>query len=271
MAFRNFLSKMSEETWLRLLLLASQGVGLLGFGVWFGARAGLPLDDAWIHQVVARTLVESGTMGYAPGQHGAAATSYLWAALLAVNLAWLHLGPATWAFLLNAASTLATGQLVYALLLRVQPAEFEVRVWRYASFAATCLACNGANVLWYAHSGMEASFFLALSTIAVWAATRDDTGDESRVRTALLAGIAGALLTLTRPEGAGLAALLVLVVLYRSAKRAPSAGASPGSRARGWTKAAAILAPPVLAILLYVGSNLAKTGRALPTTLSGRR
>lgn len=76
----------------RLLLALAQLVALFSFA----RRVGLPLDDAWIHQVVARTFAESGTLGYAPGEHGAAATTYLWAALLAVNFKLLHLSPVTW-------------------------------------------------------------------------------------------------------------------------------------------------------------------------------
>src|SRR5262245_6256585 len=79
---------------------------------WFSPGPGLPLDDAWIHQVVGRTFAETGTLGYAPGQHGAAATSYLWAVLLAINFKVFHFDPSRWALALNGASAIATGQLL---------------------------------------------------------------------------------------------------------------------------------------------------------------
>lgn len=222
---------------------------------WFATPTGLPLDDAWIHQVVARTFAESGTLGYAPGEHGAAATSYLWAALLAVNFRWLHVDPVRWAFALNLVAQLATGQLLFALLARGEPAE-ERSTARLGAFACALLACTSANVLWYAHSGMEAALFVALSVTAVWAAT----APAASLRLALLAGVASGLAGLTRPEGAPLCALLVGHVVLRR-RSIPDA----------WRRMAAIAGPALIAGVLYVGSNLAKTGHATPTTLSGRR
>src|SRR3954471_14092464 len=103
-----------DELVMRSVLGCAQLAALL----WFAVPRGLPLDDAWIHQVVARTFAESGTLGYAPGEHGAAATSYLWAALLAVNFKVLHMSPVKWAFALNAIASGVTGQILYSLLAR---------------------------------------------------------------------------------------------------------------------------------------------------------
>ena len=103
-----------DELVMRGVLAGAQLAALL----WFAVPRGLPLDDAWIHQVVARTFAETGTLGYAPGEHGAAATSYLWAALLAVNFKVVHMSPVRWAFGLNAVASLVTGQALYALLAR---------------------------------------------------------------------------------------------------------------------------------------------------------
>jgi len=107
---------------------------------WFSPGLGLPLDDAWIHQVVARTFAETGTLGYAPGQHGAAATSYLWAALLALNLKVLHLEASRWALLLNSAAALATGQLLFTLVDGARPEGVEVKTWRVTACVAALFA-----------------------------------------------------------------------------------------------------------------------------------
>ena len=60
-----------------LLVSASSGVG--------GALV-LPLDDAYIHLGVARSLVESGTWGVNPGELASASSSPLWTLLLAAGL-----------------------------------------------------------------------------------------------------------------------------------------------------------------------------------------
>ena len=234
------------------VLAIAQVVALL----WFATPTGLPLDDAWIHQVVARTFAETGTLGYAPGEYGAAATSYLWAALLGVNLRWFHVDPVTWAFALNVLAQLVMGQLLFRLFARSKVASEDALASTAQAFGMTLLACTSANILWFAHSGMEAPLFLALSITAVWAAT----APEATVRLALMAGIASGLVVLTRPEGAPLPALLLAYVLLRRR-----------SVPLPLQRALAIALPALAAAALYVGSNLAKTGRATPTTLSGRR
>lgn len=231
------------------MLLALQ----LGALFWFRPDvAGMPLDDAWIHQVVARTFAETGTLGYAPHLHGAAATSYLWAILLAFNFKWVHVDPAAWALGLNVVASLVAGQAFFDLLLRDVPEFFGRRAWAVVSFAVTTLACLGANVLWFAHSGMEAMPFVALSIVAPWAMTHPSA---SR-RTMILAGVAAALAALLRPEAMALGGLLVAheIVVTRKVQRAPF-----------------VAGPWLLAVAAYVGSNVILTSHAMPATLRGRR
>jgi ankyrin repeat protein len=228
-------------------LASLQLIALVGFANFDG----LPLDDAWIHQVVARTFAESGTLGYAVGQHGAAATSYLWAALLAFNLKFLHVDPVVWAFALNAASTLVAGQLLMALVSRARPLTIPARLWQVASFLAALLATTSANILWFAHSGMEAPLVLSLSLLAIYAASA-----MRGTRAPWIAGVASGLLALTRPECIPLGFLLVGYLLVCK---------------RGLGKAIAVAVPAVLGVAIYTGSNLLKTGHLAPATLAGRR
>ncbi len=231
--------------------------------VWFAPRTvGFPLDDAWIHQVVARTFVESGTLGFAPGEHGAAATSYLWAVVCALNLAVVHLHPATWTALVSGAATIAAGQLLYDMLARTRPEGFGETTWRVVSALAAALSCAGAHALWFAWSGMEASLLVALTILAMWAATRDvaPAGDgaahDATRRTLGVTGAAAALLALLRPEAMPLGAMLAAWTFWRTRR----------------AKDAAIVAAPWLAaVAIYLGSNLALSGHAMPATLSGRR
>jgi ankyrin repeat protein len=239
----------SSDAFARIVLAILQ---LVAIG-WFSPGRGLPLDDAWIHQVVARTFAETGTLGYAPGQHGAAATSYLWASLLAVNFKVLHLDPTRWALILNASSALASGQLLASLLDRAKPTDVEPLEWRAATFVATAFACSSPNVLWFVCSGMEAVPFIALSLLAIWGA--QDPEASRRLGKAHVGGLAAGALALLRPEAAPLGALLAAHALFR----------------RDLRRATCIAVPWALMLSLYVSSNLAKTGHALPSTLAGRR
>ena len=231
---------------LRILLFALQIAAL----AWFAPNPlGLPLDDAWIHQVVARTFAETHTLGYAAGQHGAAATSYLWALLLAMNFMVIHVDPVKWAFALNAIGTVGAGQLLFGILGRTRPVGVTIPLWRSLVFGAVLVTMIQGHVLWYAWSGMEASGLVALSLAAIAAASAE------RPRP-LLAGLCAGLLAVLRPEAMALGVVLV-VYSYR--------------RSRHVSSAALLLLPWLLAIGAYVGSNLLLTGHASPATLSGRR
>ncbi len=227
------------------------GAGQIAAIAWFSPGRGLPLDDAWIHQVVARTFAETGTLGYAPGQHGAAATSYLWAALLAIGFKLRILEATRWALVLNGLATLATGQLLHSLVLRARPAGIAPRSWHVTSLVVALLASISPNILWFTVSGMEAMPFVALSLTAIWAATTN----EERRRHAVIAGVAAGALALLRPEAAPLGGLLAAHALWRKRRQS----------------IAAIAAPWIACVAIYVGSNIVKTGHAAPSTLAGRR
>ncbi|HVH42876.1 MAG TPA: hypothetical protein VM925_11055, partial [Labilithrix sp.] len=249
MSFRRLASLVRERgDLLSRLLVAALQVATIA---WFSPGRGLPLDDAWIHQVVGRTFAETGTLGYAPGQHGAAATSYLWAALLALNFEVLHVDPTRWALLLNGAATLTTGQLLHSLVLRARPSDVDRLEWHVTSLVTTLLASISPNLLWFTCSGMEAMPFVALSLTAIWAAT----DDAASMRRATFAGFAAGALALLRPEAAPLGGLLAVHAFLRKRHRT----------------IAPIAAPWIVCVAVYVGSNVAKTGHALPSTLAGRR
>ena len=211
---------------------------------------GFPLDDAWIHQVVARTFAQTGTLGYAPGHFGAGATSYFWASLLALNYKLVHADPGVYTFLLNALFFIGAGQCLAVLMERARPQEVSAAAWSVVTVAVAGAASLGGNFVWFAVSGMEAPLtaFLPLASIVFW------TG-RSR-RSAIAGGVFAGLLALTRPEAIVFAPLCVLWMrkLHRS---------------RG--DAIAFLAPWAAALALYIGSNVIATGHMLPATLSGRR
>jgi hypothetical protein len=198
---------------------------------------GLPLDDAWIHQVVARTFARTGTLGYAPGHYGAAATSYLWATLLAGNYRFLHANPGIFTFVLNALAYVAAGQCFAALLLRARPESEDEATWALISGGVAAIAGTAGNFVWFAVSGMEASLLATLSLAAILLLERP-----------IAAGVCAGALALLRPEAALLGPLLALRSRHRIR----------------------LLAPWAAAVAIYVGSNFIATGSPLPMTLGGR-
>lgn len=229
-----------------LALLAAQAWGLSFFAAPFRTIEGFPLDDAWIHQVVARTFATTGTLGYSPGHHGAAATSWLWAILLSLNFKFLHRDPFAYTLTLNVALSLLAGQLLLLCLLdRRRDAGSILR-----ATAASALACVGGNYLWFAFSGMEVNLVIVLS-LACAAAWTQMPGR----RGAALTGIAAGALALTRPECAALGPLLVLWTRRVGRSRAD---------------VDLLLAPWGLCLGAYFGINAIATGHVMPSTLSGR-
>ena len=222
---------------------------LAGFAHAGGALAGFPLDDAWIHQVVARTFANTGTLGYAPGEHGAGATSYFWALLLSTNYLFVHANPVHFAFALNAVAYLTSlwflGLLFGSRRVLAASGGLGIRLWFSVLFAGF-----GANYLWFAYSGMEALPFVSFSagTILFFS--------KRGARSAIIAGLFAAALALTRPEAAPLG-ILVLLLHKRFG--------------RSLTEAALFILPWGIAMAGYVGSNVHFTGHAAPATLSGRR
>lgn len=218
------------------------------------SRNGFPLDDAWIHQVVARTFATTGTLGYAPGQHGAGATSFLWALTLSLNPRFVHGSAPLYTLAVNGALYLLVGQLWLGLLLRVRgddPIRGERPHRILIATLATVLGTIGGNFVWYAASGMESLMLAAFSLLAITFATRS-SGRRSLVVAGAFAGLAG----LTRPEAFPLGLVLPIGLLAVGRSRRRALLVLPG-----WALAAAI----------YAGVNFVATGKLSPATLAGRK
>ncbi len=213
-----------------LLLIQSGDPGISGF----------PLDDAWIHGLVARTLVEHGTLGITPGVYGSGATSTLWALLLSIGEL-MGIAAPRFAFALNALLLLAAGQLLFALLLR------DGVSWPRALLQA-CAAGLAPNFVWFACSGMEATLVACASIAAIFAWFAGSARAEA------CAGAALAALALARPEGILLLPLLTILQRPR--------------RIAQWLR---LTLPPALVVAAQTLLQLVNTSQLTPSTLAGRR
>jgi hypothetical protein len=246
-----------RDSW-RIALAICQLLSLYAFGAPPQAIDGFSLDDSWIHQVVARTFASTGTLGYSPGHHGAAATSYLWAILLAGNFRFFHANPVYYTLALNILCTLGVGQGLFALFDAggiFEDAESDtsaLEAWR--SFLVVGLACFGGNFLWIAFSGMEQMLLLLASVWGIYFLAR-----STNPRAPIFAGICAGILAVTRPEAILFGPFLLASTI-----------ALDGKNTR-LEKLLKIAAPWMLFLSAYVGSNWIAARTVMPATLTGRR
>ena len=209
-----------------------------------GGSAGFPLDDAWIHQTYARNLAETGQLAYLPGQPSAGSTSPAWSFLLSVGYMLgvdYRCGPICWGPLPggHGLAGLSPGPAPDPLAGRRQP-------------CLTGLFCAVEwHLVWAAASGMETMLFTALSLALLeyyfsQLAERQAESGPLSLQTerifvgAVGIGLVGGTLILTRPEGLGLAGLVMLaLVLFprasgteRTADPAPGGPRLPGQPGR---------------------------------------
>ncbi|MBN2576972.1 MAG: hypothetical protein JXP73_20590 [Deltaproteobacteria bacterium] len=206
------------------------------------ALLGLPLDDAWIHLVYARSLAALQGFAYNPGQLETGSTSPLWAALLV---------PATWVARAFGISVVLPVK-VTGILAGVGASVAAARVARHLGLGlaielAAGLAIAVDPALAFAQvSGMEV---MLASGIALWALA-DFLADRLQT-SALSAGLA----PLARPELVLLTLPLLALVEWRLHRRR-----SP------WSLRLAALAPVCLSVGGWVLYCWLVSGHPLPST-----
>ncbi len=183
---------MKRGEWLFIVLALSSAGAYLLFAAARGVM-GFPLDDAWIHQVYARHLATRGEFAFFSGQLSAGSTSPLWAILLSMGYL-LRIDFHAWAYLLGALFLGASAIMAARLTASIFP-QFP----RGSLFVAGFLLFEW-HMAWSAVSGMEIPLFVFLSLLL-----RERFYARAH---AFLLGLVAALLTLTRPEGVVLAALV---------------------------------------------------------------
>jgi hypothetical protein len=167
------------------------------YAVGLGVEMGFPLDDAWIHQTYARSLARSGQFAFVPGQPSAGSTAPLWTWLIAIGY-FLRLPYAGWTLFLGWISLTAAAWGAWRLCTRLFPGRPAL------ALAAGSFCAAEWHLVWAAVSGMETALFCALAVIILSLAVENPLP----ARKALVAGLLGGALTLTRPEGVVLVALV---------------------------------------------------------------
>lgn len=236
------------------------GLGLL-LAAWFvggpGPIRGFPLDDAWIHMVYGRQLVEDGFLAYNPGVPATGATSPLWA---------LIIGGLHWLIGSNSPDRLVLATYLLGALLHLSTLWAALRLARAcgvsllgACAAALCLAAAPLLAL-SAFSGMEVPLCALLLLV----------GHERLLRRSwVLAGVILGLACTTRPEAAaclGSALPIIIQAGTKAHERAATQGHRPavvGGRRRALLHFAAA---PVLFGVALLGYNLWASNRPLPAT-----
>jgi len=200
-------------------------------------EVGYPLDDAWIHQTYARNLAHTGQWAFIPGQVSSASTAPLYTLLLVPAYA-LGIPHFLWTFGLGVGALWLAGSLNARLAGQLWPRVPGVRLW------TGVLTVLSWHHVWAAASGMETMLFAALALATIWA-TWIDAGHLDKATSArgmamrgFRAGLIGAALTLTRPEGVILVVLAGLSLLLSQGRtvqaRWPTVTAWGGGMLTGW-------------------------------------
>jgi len=212
------------------------------------AHFGFPLDDSWIHQVIARNLVEYHALGFTPGKVTPGSTSLLWTLVLSGGRVVLP-GVSPVVFCAGLSGLMLFG--IGFVLKRITEDD------GVPAAAGWCLALAPAlsgNFLWFGMLGMEHLLFLLLSLGLVWRWFGDSTRSVGTDRASLF--LLGLLLELTRPEGIFLIVLLVL------------AGTGDGRRIWRWASAAA---GGLAGLAAVAAVNWRTSGTPMPPTMAARR
>jgi hypothetical protein len=270
-----------------LLLAVAVGMTLLYVAT---ANGGFPLDDSWIHQVYGRNLALNGEWAFIPGEPSAASTSPLYTVLLGAGYK-LGADYRLWTHALGALALWVAAMIGSRMTGWLLPG---VRGVRLAAGLALALAWH---LVWAAASGMETMLFslwtLAVIALAFFALTPPTSFSSSSPRPAgegpgvwvhgrafrygAAFGVAGALATLTRPEGAiltGIAGVLVVAEgIYRRTQQGIGEDLPPPTMGKSDLLRWCLGAAAGFAVLItpYFALNLSLAGGLLPDTAAAKQ
>ena len=235
-----------------MALALSAGVYLL-FASARGAL-GFPLDDAWIHQVYARNLATRGELAFFAGQPSAGSTSPLWTILLSLGYL-LPLDFRAWTYLMGIVLLGASALVISRFTFHVSHLTSHVSRFTFPlSFVLrpSSFLLLEWHLVWSAVSGMEILLFIFLSLLLL-------ERFYARER-AWLVGLLAGLLTLTRPEGIVLAALISLGMAFDRDTQ------STIRNTQYVVRTAYCVSVLVLVVLPYLAFNWMVSGAPFPNT-----
>ncbi|WP_263380341.1 hypothetical protein [Granulicella paludicola] len=207
---------------------------------------GFPLDDSWIHQVIARNFAQTHHLGFIPGHLTAGSTSLLWSCLLATY--WWALPGVCPVLLSTLTSLLLLAGVGYTLKALTEEDRLPLTLgW---CFALAPLASG--NFLWLGLIGMEHLLFvlLALCVLRRWFQPERGRGDLLQL------GLLSFLFVLTRPE-----ALFLCVFLLLSSRLAH----------RSFRAVLSVLSGVLAASVIFCATNWAIGHHLSPQTMQGRQ
>jgi hypothetical protein len=226
------------------------GVGVFAvFAALQRGHPGFPLDDSWIHQTVARNLVEYHVYGFLPGIHSSGSSSMFWTGVLALKYALL---PRVWPWVYSA---VVNGLLMGLICAGMMGLAQRDGLDGFDAWVLALAPLLSGNFLWFGLLGMEHVLFVAVSigVVGCWFGR----GRQGAVWAAGgAAAVLMAVLTMTRPEGALLALLLV---------------GFKGTARRGWWSCGLLTAGAGVGAAVYAAVNWQASRTLLPLTMQGRR
>ncbi|GAP20939.1 hypothetical protein [Leptolinea tardivitalis] len=231
------------------LILMGASILVVAIFLVFSASSGywgFPLDDAWIHQVYARNLVQRGEWSFNPGQPSGGSTSPLWSVLLA-GAYLLKISPIIWSGFLGLLSLFGIALFAELILRRWVPAYSGLLPWVGLFFIFEW------HLIWASVSGMETVVYICL-ILAVFFFLGQ--GKEKSWLAGLLIGLS----VWVRPDGITLLGPALLLVVCRKQR---------------WHSTARDLAT-ILAIFLclfapYLLFNYQLAGSPWPSTFSAKQ
>jgi len=167
-----------------LIIGAFAGIALVGYLLFslIIFRLGFPLDDAWIHQVYARNLIQTGEWAFIPGVPSAGSTAPVWSWLLSVGYLF-NFGPLYWSYGLGWAVLWAIGAAGYSGFRRMCPTGGK------SAILVGVLLVIEWHLVWAAGSGMETLLFALLALIVLLYLIHFDYRiDASRTKIFLMIG-----------------------------------------------------------------------------------
>lgn len=237
-----------------LLLLASTALFYLPLARLLAGEPGYPLDDAWIHQTYARNFAQTGRWAYVPGTLSAGSTAPLWTILLSIGHL-LPTDPRLWSYALGLACLGGTAWAAWRLSRTLFGSEWIARLTALALLTEWHMG-------WAALSGMEIPLYAFLATLLLASYIEQSREDELDAPRPLRWGLLGGLLTLTRPEGLWLMALIGL----HQATRWPHLGGQ-----RVLSRLAVIGTGWALVVTPYALFNWQVTGSIFPSTFHAKQ